>query len=493
MSGSSNALLDSLAHPAQINLLADYGGAAQTANAIWENRAWQAKQAAGQNFLNSINPDGTPNQNALLQGAKNTPGMALVAQPSAQAGQTLSADTQNQNLQLRATVNQMLPSLLNLPPDKLHAGVVNGFTQLENAGLMTHQRSLQIMSGFSNDPAQLQVQLGQLQKSLLPAQEQIDQTYGTRPAVNTGGATVFPVVPPASAGGAGPVVPMTTTPGERIAPVTGPATATGGRTTIPAADYARTHGLDPNTGQPVPNPAFSALPSSLRGPNAPPPAVSAPTQTEVGPAATQAMTGQGAASAASYSSINDNANKAVGRLTLLQNMAGDATQFTTGWGADRIKAVKSAAQRIAGIFGMSPVDAGKLAANEDLDKIGAQLADAQGAGSDARLAVNQGANPSSHNTPEGLRLILGKLQGNEDYNILKGKMATQYQQTQDPQGAGSRAFEQQFRDQFDPRVFQFNRLNGPQQKQYLSELGAGKDAFKKSFIQTKAAGVLPGG
>jgi hypothetical protein len=484
MSGSSNALLDSLAHPAQINLLADYGGAAQTANAIWENRAWQAKQAAGQNFLNSINPDGTPNQNALLQGAKNTPGMALVAQPSAQAGQTLSADTQNQNLQLRATVNQMLPSLLNLPPDKLHAGVVNGFTQLENAGLMTHQRSLQIMSGFSNDPAQLQVQLGQLQKSLLPAQEQIDQTYGTRPAVNTGGATVFPVVPPASAGGAGPVVPMTMTPGEASTPTPIGVTPQGQTVTgtrgqfVGAATGSAPSPLGsgrPPPGSPLLNPAAPAAGTSpspagaASGGTAPAIGTGAPgggIVTGLGPAQTAALDVKGKQSAADFQGYAADGDRAVQQNAILGNMLADTKGFTTGPANARIKAFQSFASTYAPkMSAFVGVDPKTVAANESFDKLAAQLANAQGAGSDARLMVNQAANPHGEMAPASVDLVLRQLQGNADYKIAKQTLANAY-----PDKTDSTGFETAMQRNLDPRAFQFARMTVPQRKTYVAAL-----------------------
>ena len=95
MSGSfSGSLLDSLAHPAQVNYLDTVDKASRAALLINANRRVQAEQLAGEAFQRSINQDGTPNQTALLSNLAGAgPGAALAAQSSAQAGQTLDTDT----------------------------------------------------------------------------------------------------------------------------------------------------------------------------------------------------------------------------------------------------------------------------------------------------------------------------------------------------------------------------------------------------------------
>jgi hypothetical protein len=498
------SLLDKIADPTIVNPLAAYTGAAQTANSIWANRQMQAKQAAGEAFQNSLNSDGTTNQPRFNQNiAAAGPTASLAALDSSQAGLTNAGGEQDQTIKRMSIMTGMAAPLLasGQPISKQQ------WIDTMMGGLGSHGYSKeQVLQGAANIPEPTPQNpyavndwlRGHVTAFINPAQR--STAFGNQVQVGEGDQTTFrnvPTIPPSPGTApptlAAPPVPMHTTPGERISPVTGPATATGAPTTQPASDYARSHGIDPVTGQPIPNPAFRNLPPGLRNPNAPPPPVSAPTQTGAGPAATSAMSAGGAASSASYQAVSDAGNKAVSQRALLQGMAADATQFTTGWGADRIKTMKSAVQRIAGMFGLSPIDADKLAANEDLDKVAAQLSDAQGAGSDARLAVNQGANPSSHNSPAGLKLILNKLIGNADYNAAKSQMAAEYQRTQDPTGANARQFEADFRDRFDPRVFQFNRMDGEQQRQYLKELGAGKDKFKLDYIKTKQAGVFPSG
>ena len=147
-------------------------------------------------------------------------------------------------------------------------------------------------------------------------------------------------------------------------------------------------------GAPSPLGTGRALPPALRNPNAPGAAVapSAPPQgvvTGLGPAQTAAMGASGTQSATAFQNISEQGVQAKSQAAILDNMLGDTTQFTTGPGAEGIKDFKAVVQRfaptVAGAFGIQP---DSLAANESFDKLANQLANAQGAGSDARLAVN---------------------------------------------------------------------------------------------------------
>lgn len=494
-SDGSGALLSRIANPTQVNLLASYQGAAQAAHGIWANRQDQANQLSGQAQQDAIGSDGTYSPEKYRQNLQAAgPGAALAAQSGLSSNQALSTDQLEQAHKKLAYVNSASGALLEKGPDVTPADVMGIFQQGMSSGMLTLPEVQKQMATLPSDPAGLRAWAEQHRAQAHSAQQQLDQTYGTRQPVNSGNTTTFPVVPPASAGGTGPSVKMTTSPSERLSPVTGPVGPNGGPTTISAAEYARNRGLDPNTGDPLPNPAFANLPPALRGPNQAPPPAPAPQATGAGPAATNAMAASGTASSGAYTAISDTANKAVGQRALLQGMKADATQFVTGPGSSGLKDIKATIGRLGAAFGMAPdalIDPNKVAAAEDLDKAAAKLSDAMGAGSDARLSVNQSANPSSHNTPAGLHLIISKLIGDSDYAAFKGQAAAQYQKTQDPTGANSRQFEDQFRTQFDPRVFQFNRMDAAQQKQYLQELGAGKDKFKLDFMKTKQAGILP--
>lgn len=507
----------------------------QSQNAMNQNKLFQSQQKQGQLAQQAIDPSTgqfSPSKFNMLLG--QSPGAGIGAQDAIAASQTQSSAQQTQAQGSQKQLASGIGGLLTLNGG---AGPTYGQTtdflkaQLTSGAIRPQSAQAALIGMPSGDDPQSMAtrthMIQTIQQQMASSQEQLTNAYGTAGIQNRGG-TAQPIVQQsamqgggvAQTPGAATITPapqfvdtgkqaVPTSGGQPIGPgistglpsaaalaqpVTGPASATGAATTISLGQQLARQGLDSN-GNPIPNPAFASLPAALRNPNAPP-KLGTPMATGLGPAATNAMAATGTQSSGAYQDISAASVKAQGQRALLQNMAGDASQFTTGPGADNIKAAQSILQRIspriAASFGVDPA---KLAANEDLDKVGNQLADAMGAGSDARLAVNQGANPSSHNTPAGLQLILAKLTGNTDYQAARGQLAAQYQQTIDPTGANSRQFEAQVGQQLDPRVFQFNRLNGPQQAQYLSEMpgGAAKDAFKQNYFRTKAMGVLPGG
>ena len=50
------SVLDALAHPATVNPLGAYAGAAATADRIWQTLQWQAQQAMGEAYQGAIDP-----------------------------------------------------------------------------------------------------------------------------------------------------------------------------------------------------------------------------------------------------------------------------------------------------------------------------------------------------------------------------------------------------------------------------------------------------
>lgn len=503
MSGSNalanafaNANKPTVAIQSPFELMRQAGENAQLMNA---NRLFQANALRGQLIGQATDADGNYDGlkfNRLAAGAG--PGYAPAAAAGLDQSTRIGGEQQTQALKNLTVQSTALDSLgpnatYQQVHDKVSEGVKAGWLQPAGAN------SVLVGMPQGDDPQSRATRSHILQTigdQVRTATERLQSQNGVPTIVDRGGQKIPGAID--SRGGAftpaGTAITNTTTPAEKISPVTGPAGPRGQPTTQPSSAYALSHGLDPDTGNPLPHPAFKDLPTTLRGPNQQPAA--APTQTGLGPADTTAMTETGGTSSKAYDATSQAGVKAISQRALLQNMAGDATQFTTGPGAAGIKNLKATIQRIGNIFGLSPIDADKLAANEDLDKVAAQLADAQGAGSDARLAVNQGANPSSHNTPAGLRLILNKLTGNADYLAARAQLAQQYQRTKDPTSANNRTFETEIGAKLDPRVFQFNRLDADQQKQYLSEMPtqAARDAFKRSYFEHRdQMKVFPGG
>jgi hypothetical protein len=238
------------------------------------------------------------------------------------------------------------------------------------------------------------------------------------------------------------------------------------------------------------SPSPGAFPSALVGPggNAPPPPTAGSpggpgVVTGLGPAQTTALQTQGSASADAFQQIASSGVAARSQNAILGNMLDDAGQFTTGPGL--INDVRNFVNRYAAIGGLG-LGKGETAANESFDKFANQIADAQGAGSDARLAVNQAANPSSHLSPQGVQLIIRQLQGNSDYLQARSQLAVSYPDQTDRAG-----FEALVGTSLDPRAFQFDRMTAPQRKTYVDSLSpTDKTAVQKAYNYAYAHGLL---
>lgn len=147
---------------------------------------------------------------------------------------------------------------------------------------------------------------------------------------------------------------------------------------------------------------------------------------------------------------------------LLGNMLVDTKQFLPGPWAETWKNIRA---RLAPAFNVNDT---ALAGAENFDKAAAQLANAQGAGSDSRMSVNIAANPHGGMSAPGVDLAIRQLQGNADYIQARAKLAQQWP------NADYNGFVASAR-QLDPRVFQYERMTGGQRSDYLDALSP-KDA-----------------
>ena len=253
----------------------------------------------------------------------------------------------------------------------------------------------------------------------------------------------------------------------------------------------------PNAGAPIMAPLGASPfanggrivpPAGLRNPNGPavPGAASGGVVTGLGTAQSSGLGAQGLTSNAAFQHISDQGVQARSQAAILDTMLGDTGQFVSGPGQEGINQFRKVAQRIspsvAAAFGVDPAS---VAANESFDKFANQLADAQGAGSDARLAVNQGANPSSHLSPAGVDLIIRQLRGNADYLQAQGRLAANY-----PDQTNVRKFQTDLGDNLDPRVFQYARMT-PEQKMAFYRSMPNKAEFQKSYYWSQAHNLLP--
>lgn len=231
------------------------------------------------------------------------------------------------------------------------------------------------------------------------------------------------------------------------------------------------------------------IPPALRNPNAQPEPPKTGMVTAPGPAATAAQSATGGQAATRFGEIADQGVQAQSQDAILGNMYAEAAQFTTGTGADRIKKFSQAAVRFApGLARAFGVDEKSVAANESFDKMAAQIADAQGAKSDARLSVTQNANPNSSLSSEGVKLIINQLRGNTDYLRARATLAAKWGDKADHQG-----FEQ-FAKNLDPRAFQLLRMTPEQRTTYFSNLTqADKDAIKRGMAWATEQGLIGAG
>ena len=285
---------------------------------------------------------------------------------------------------------------------------------------------------------------------------------------------------------AGQGVPQYPSRSELIGRVPGPPGPGGAPTTVPLGAVT-----PPALGGPAASSLGNGrLPPALRNPANPaaPPMASPMGQvtTGLGPAQSSAQAATGTQGAARFSQIADQGTRAIEQDAILGNMITEAEQFTTGAQADRIKKFQQFTVRFApGLARAFGADEKKLAANESFDKLAAQINDAQGAGSDARLAVTQNANPNSSLSPEAIRLIVNKMRGNTDYFKARATLASKW-----PDPADYAGFEQQAKN-LDPRVFQMLRMTGEQQRTFLKNLNETDNAaVKQAWRWAKENGLV---
>jgi len=270
-------------------------------------------------------------------------------------------------------------------------------------------------------------------------------------------------------------------------------------------------GVGPN-GQPLQGPLATVTPQGLGGPAVAamgsgrynvPAALQNPAASPVGGANGQVSTGLGPAQQAAQATtgttaannFNDIAQTGVaarGRDAMMATMQTDLDKFIPGPGADAVKNVKAALSTVAQRLNMPDlgiIDKDKMGAQEAFNKFVAQLQNAQGAGSDARLAVVQAGTPSVHLTKSGLTQIFAQLRGNEQYNIARAQLAAQYPDKSDSQG-----FEASVAKNLDPRAFQFAQVDPSQRKAFLESFKpTDRDAIKRGYLFAQQRGLINGG
>lgn len=185
MSGSSNALLDALANPRQVDVVGAYGNANRLAQGIWANRLAQSQQAAGEIYQRSLNSDGTQNQAAFNQGiAAGGPGVALSALDASQKGLTNATGEYDQQMKRltygAAGFGQILVDNNGTAP---YEAVKQYYDRAVQDRHITQADEEKVMAGFGPDAA-ANASIGrQRMMQNITAQEALARANGTQGTV----------------------------------------------------------------------------------------------------------------------------------------------------------------------------------------------------------------------------------------------------------------------------------------------------------------------
>jgi hypothetical protein len=493
-----------------VNPLAATMAGNQAAQSVFQTRDWQAKQAAGQAYQQAIDPETgrfDPLKFNNLLAATGATG-ALAAKSGVESSQELQGAQLAQNAKMQSLLNDSVTAALASPDANLKQSVLEQAQRLRAAGFPSDRIDGSLLH-LSSDPAQLRQQLETVRVGTLPPDQRQQVIYG-QPFRQTGpsGATIGGVQDPRGGGVSGPGgqpgLPQGQDPSDlnRIVQIgTNPDGTKRMGTQRQAQNIAS--GRDANDDGPTPGSQLGTgrLPAPLLNPNkaTPPPGTqpaTTPTAKPPGfnvgqpPAQEAAQTETGGASAKKFQDIVAQGVNARSQDALLANLAGEAAKIRTGPGADFVNDLKRTILGVGAQFGTTfGIDADKLKSMEDVIKIGNQLANAQGAGSDARLKVNEGSNPSYHNTPLGLDFIVRQLRGNNDYTLARQKLAATYSDKSDIEG-----FESKAGANLDPRVFQYQRMApGKMREDYFNTIApADRPAFKKAYQWAEQNGAVGG-
>ena len=434
-----------------------------------------------------------------LQQVGQVAGIANAFAQNKLLGQSL--ETEQQALaatRMRALGGIAIPALKEYDPqnpasasrvvEALHVGIDSAVAN----GTLDKNTAQQLYQGIAatKSPQDLMGRVQQFALMGIDPDTALSRIYG-QPGVMSDNQTLQPgiVRDPMMGGGFTPVgqgVRQFPSPSELIQRVPGPPGPGGAPTSVPLISV---------TPPGLAGPAASSLGDgrltpALRNPaNPAAPPMASPTgqvTTGLGPAESAALGATGTQGAARFSEIADQGVAAQAQDAILGNMETEAAQFSMGTGQDRIKNFQKATLRFApGVARAFGIDEKSVAANESFDKLAAQIADAQGAKSDARLAVTQSANPGSTLTPEGARLILSQLRGNADYNKARATLAANWSNKADQAG-----FEQQAKN-LDPRAFQMLRMTPEQQRTFFTNLNAAdKASVKKAWSWASEQGLV---
>lgn len=212
--------------------------------------------------------------------------------------------------------------------------------------------------------------------------------------------------------------------------------------------------------------------------------------TGLGPGAEAAIGKVGGAGGDFVTSLAATANEVPNRKAMLQNMAAEADQFTSGPVSEQIKALTASANELFGTkFNLEGV-----AAQERFDKLANQIAQVQAGAlgiTDQRERTAMGANPNSKMSNLGIKGNIALLLGNEDAIMVKNAALQNWLA-----GGGSPdqawAWSTKFNQMYDPRVFQSVYLSPEENKQLASSMSEReRAAFREKYNFAVQNGWIP--
>lgn len=487
MSGSN--FLSILANPTVMQPDAEgYAAGLKMAGQQWSNRQNQANQLSGQAQQAAIGADGTYSPELYRQGLQAAgPGAALAAQSGLAANQVQSDAQLAQARKLADFVNSASGAALKAN-DFSDQAMGALFNQAHAAGFSIPQVG-QEMAGLPADAAGRKAWLQQNQFTSASTQLQLDQTYGARQPVNDGGATTFPVVPPASAGGAGPTVPNMPTPAERNAtehtwnPVTRQFDLTPRQAIAPMVD---------GQGNPVAGSAVPGLPTSGRPTPAGTPPPGPPNIAQPSPGTAEEMQGAAAHAVAARDAAN-------GYQQRIQPIEGAITALAgadTGKGGEILNTMRAYTQDVApkmlqSILPSTLMDTGARQAFEEANKYltGMALGAPGGSRSNAGEAAATAATPSVHISNAAAQLVARAALAQQRLTQV-GTLA--FNQSGQPAGNYD-TFMNTWNTNQDPRAFIADRMTPAERAATVKSLGGittpAYQRYKQSYLAAQDAKV----
>ena len=543
MSDSVGSFVQQLTNPKVVNPLAAVQAGNEAANSYYQVQQQRANQALGQAYQGAVDPNtGVFDPNKFRALAAQNPIAAMAMGTGLSNVQQISSDELKQRF-AKLDAWRTEAASLGDKDNPTYGDALAGVQRLVSAGVMTPAEAQAAIGTIPSDSPGIKTWARQHSLVLADASTRLEQIHG-RPTTMVQGGQAQPgvIASPAHGGGftpGGPPVQTGISPEKLNEPMTYISPKTGQSVNGTYGTWLQDHGIDPKTvyvgpqtgggvagnappgspgapggtvaipgtGRNVPKaltnpnkpaatspaPAATPAPDTTTAPAAAPGAATPPTTTPPAAAAATASpmgTPSAVLSPDDRKMVQDHiaqGDAAQQQLANLGNMKADVANFATGSGADRTLDWKRFGQTWAGPIAKAlGVESVSIASQEDFNKNVALMLQGQNAQSDKRLDVGIAATPHANLSPEGVQLIITKLQGNNDYLRARAQLGRQF--LRNP------ANMQDYQDklaQLDPRAFQFNRMDAGQRETYWKSLST--DAQKellKAGNAAKALGVM---